>query len=103
MSDDGDHVGTVQYSLTDSSCVEASSLPSVIKGARIVYHNDAYVLRDGFQGIMDVAQLSAGNELVTRLPRSMVGRIKPRSRMVHPDEHPGYNSLTEDAETTWGQ
>ena len=27
VSDDGDHVGTVQYSLTDSSCVEVSSLP----------------------------------------------------------------------------
>ncbi len=58
MSDDGDHVGTVQYSLTDSSCVEVSSLPSVIKNARIVHQNDAYTLCDGFQGITDVAQLS---------------------------------------------
>jgi hypothetical protein len=70
MSDDGDHVGTVQYSLTDSSCVEASSLPSVVRTARIVYH--VYALRDRFQGIMDVAQLSGGNELVTRPPQSVV-------------------------------
>lgn len=58
MSDDGDHVGTVQYSLTDSSCVEVSSLPSAVKNARIVHQNNAYGLCDGFQGIMDVAQLS---------------------------------------------
>lgn len=26
ISDDGDHVGTVQYSLTESSCFEVSNL-----------------------------------------------------------------------------
>ena len=58
ISDDEDHVGTVQYSLTDSSCVEVSSLPSMIKDTGIVDQKDAYTLCDGFQGIMDVAQLS---------------------------------------------
>lgn len=33
MSDDGDHVGTVQNSLTESSCVEVSNLPFKCKQA----------------------------------------------------------------------
>jgi hypothetical protein len=31
ISDDGDHVGTVQYSLTESSCFDASNLSKVMK------------------------------------------------------------------------
>ena len=31
ISDDGDHVGTVQYSLTESSCIAVSNLSSDIK------------------------------------------------------------------------
>jgi hypothetical protein len=79
------------------------SKQSAISGqnARIVYH--VYALRDGFQGIMDVAQLSGGNELVTRPPQSVVGPIRPRSRMVHPDEHLDTVHRLRDAKTTWEQ
>lgn len=57
MSDEGDHVGTVQYNLTESSWIEVSSLPHW--GLRRKQHapNDAYILCDGLQRIMDVAQL----------------------------------------------
>src|SRR6266436_1274970 len=58
ISDDGDHVGTVQYSLTESSCVEVSNLSSGIKIQTSVRQTVVYVLCDGLQGISDVAQLS---------------------------------------------
>lgn len=58
ISDDGDHVGTVQYSLTESSCIAASNLSSGIKIQISIHQNVVYVLCDGLQGISDIAQLS---------------------------------------------
>jgi hypothetical protein len=57
ISDDGDHVGTVQYSLTESSCIEVSNLSSGIKIQTSIRQTVVYVLCDGLQGISDVAQL----------------------------------------------
>jgi hypothetical protein len=58
ISDDGDHVGTVQYSLTESSCIAVSNLSSGIKIQTSIRQTGVYVLCDGLQGISDVAQLS---------------------------------------------
>ena len=57
MSDEGDHVGTVQYSLTESSWIEVSSLPHWGLKRKKRAPNNAYILCDGLQRIMDVAQL----------------------------------------------
>jgi len=66
ISDDGDHVGTVQYSLTESSCVEASNLYPHDLRCDQAWSSAAYVLSDRLQSIMDVAQLSGAEESVTR-------------------------------------
>ncbi len=58
ISDDGDHVGTVQYSLTESSCIAVSNLSSSIKIQTSVHQTVVDVLCDGLQGISDIAQLS---------------------------------------------
>ena len=57
ISDDGDHVGTVQYSLTESSCIAVSNLSSGINTQTSIRQIVVYVLSDGLQGILDVAQL----------------------------------------------
>jgi hypothetical protein len=57
ISDDGDHVGTVQYSLTESSCVEVNNLSTrILKDKQS--SNRSHVLCDGLDCILDVAQLS---------------------------------------------
>jgi len=58
ISDDGDHVGTVQYSLTVSSCIAVSNLSQGIKIQTSIRQIVVYVLCDGLQGISGVAQLS---------------------------------------------
>jgi hypothetical protein len=58
ISDDGDHVGTVQYSLTESSCIAVSNLSSGIRIHTSIRQTVVYILCDGLQGISDVAQLS---------------------------------------------